>query len=119
MTGPMIADWHTTPSAAAKEHIAAATGNSLKVYDYTGRAHEPRAISPARGFRDGSPMAARMEQSIANPSPAMPMRAEPAGTLVPQLPLATMGSPAACRAGGKGGGQYSPHRNAAQSTRPW
>ena len=119
MTGPMIADWHTTPSAAAKEHIAAATGNSLKVYDYTGRAHEPRAISPARGFRDGSPMAARMEQRIANPSPAMPMRAEPAGTLVPQLPLATMGSPAACRAGGKGGGQYSPHRNAAQSTRPW
>jgi len=117
MTGPMIADWHTAPSAAAKEHIAAATGNSLKVYDYTGRAHESRALSPARGFRDGSPMAARMEQRIANPSPAM--RAEPAGTLVPQLQLATMGSPAACRAGGKGGGQYSPHRNAAQSTRPW
>lgn len=117
MTGPMIADWHTAPSAAAKEHIAAATGNSLKVYDYTGRAHESRALSPARGFRDGSPMAARMEQRIANPSPAT--RAEPAGTLVPQLQLATMGSPAACRAGGKGGGQYSPHRNAAQSTRPW
>ena len=106
MTGPMLADWDAAPSAAP-----------ARQYTLSGQSYEPRAASPSRGFRAGSPMALRMEQRVAAASPAASssMSAAMAGGLSTAL---TVGSPAAARAGGRGGGQYSPHRNVA-STRPW
>jgi len=97
MTQALSADWHVVPS---------------KSYDLSGKVYEPRAASPSRGWREGSTMAAKMEQRVASPQPLA------ASSITSAMSLATVGSPAARRVGGKGGGACSPHRNA-QDTRPW